>query len=81
MSKLLSIVIPVYKVEKYIDKCISSLIVPDANASIKSNLQQFIRDSAHLRNTSLFFVWSSAYGRSGYYVQKETPNNHPCGWL
>lgn len=31
MKKLLSIVIPVYKVEKYIDKCISSLIVPDKN--------------------------------------------------
>ena len=29
MAKLLSIVIPLYKVEKYIDKCISSLIVPD----------------------------------------------------
>ena len=29
MEKLLSIVIPVYKVEKYIDKCISSLLVPD----------------------------------------------------
>ena len=29
MDKLLSIVIPVYKVEKFIDKCISSLIVPD----------------------------------------------------
>ena len=29
MTKLLSIVIPVYKVEEYIDKCISSLIVPD----------------------------------------------------
>ena len=29
MEKLLSVVIPVYKVEKYIDKCISSLIVPD----------------------------------------------------
>lgn len=29
MNKLLSIVIPVYKVEEYIDKCISSLIVPD----------------------------------------------------
>ena len=29
MNKLLSIVIPVYKVEKFIDKCISSLIVPD----------------------------------------------------
>lgn len=29
MSKLLSIVIPVYKVEDYIRKCIESLIVPD----------------------------------------------------
>ena len=29
MTKLLSIVIPVYKVEKFIDKCISSLILPD----------------------------------------------------
>lgn len=29
-NKLLSIVIPMYNVEKYIDKCISSLIVPDA---------------------------------------------------
>ncbi len=29
MNKLLSIVIPVYKVEKFIDKCISSLIVQD----------------------------------------------------
>ena len=29
MTKLLSIVIPVYKVEKFIDKCIGSLIVPD----------------------------------------------------
>lgn len=29
MKKLLSVVIPVYKVEKFIDKCISSLIVPD----------------------------------------------------
>ena len=49
MNKLLSIVIPVYKVEK----CISSLIMPYANASIKSNLQLFNRDSAHLRNTSV----------------------------
>lgn len=31
MNKLLSIVIPVYKVEEYIDKCISSLIVPGEN--------------------------------------------------
>ena len=31
MNKLLSIVIPVYKVEEYIDKCISSLIVPNKN--------------------------------------------------
>lgn len=31
MEKLLSIVIPVYKVEKFIDKCISSLLVPDKN--------------------------------------------------
>ena len=29
MQKLLSIVIPVYKVEDYIRKCIESLIVPD----------------------------------------------------
>ena len=29
MEKLLSIVLPVYKVEKFIDKCISSLLVPD----------------------------------------------------
>ena len=29
MKKLLSIVVPVYKVEKYIDKCLSSLIVPE----------------------------------------------------
>lgn len=29
MNKLLSIVIPVYKVEEFIDKCISSLILPD----------------------------------------------------
>lgn len=29
MEKLLSIVIPVYKVEEYIDKCISSVIVPN----------------------------------------------------
>jgi len=29
MEKLLSIVIPVYKVEKFINKCISSLLVPD----------------------------------------------------
>lgn len=29
MNKLLSIVIPVYKVEKFIDKCINSLIVPN----------------------------------------------------
>ena len=29
MTKLLSIVIPVYKVEKFIDKCISSLILSD----------------------------------------------------
>lgn len=28
MRKLLSIIVPVYKVEKYIDKCLSSLIVP-----------------------------------------------------
>lgn len=29
MEKLLSIVVPVYKVEKYIDKCLSSLLVPE----------------------------------------------------
>ena len=29
MKKILSVVIPVYKVEKYIDKCLSSLIVSD----------------------------------------------------
>lgn len=29
MNKLLSVVVPVYNVEKFIDKCLSSLIVPD----------------------------------------------------
>ena len=29
MKKLLSIIVPVYEVEKFIDKCISSLLVPD----------------------------------------------------
>ena len=29
MDKLLTIVVPVYKVEKYINKCLDSLIVPD----------------------------------------------------
>lgn len=29
MNKLLSIIIPVYRVEQYIDKCLSSLIVPE----------------------------------------------------
>ena len=29
MEKLLTVVVPVYKVEKYINKCLDSLVVPD----------------------------------------------------
>ena len=29
MNKLLTVVVPVYKVERYINKCLDSLILPD----------------------------------------------------
>ena len=32
-EKVLTVVVPVYKVEQYIDKCLSSLIHPDGQMS------------------------------------------------
>ncbi|MBQ4211078.1 MAG: glycosyltransferase, partial [Prevotella sp.] len=34
MNKLISVVIPVYKVEKYINKCLDSLIVSDEQMNL-----------------------------------------------
>ena len=59
-NKLLSIVIPVYKVEKYIDKCIGSLIVPD-----EKQLQLLdivvINDGTPDKSADMARVWENRY--------------------
>ena len=55
MDKLLSIVVPVYKVEKYISKCLDSLIVSDdvmekmANKPTKY-IDKFLNSGAYYDN-------------------------------
>lgn len=60
MDKILSVVIPVYKVEKYIDKCIGSLIVPD-----KKQLELLdvvvINDGTPDKSADMARLWEKKY--------------------
>ena len=63
MQKLLSVIIPVYKVEKYINKCLDSLILPqeqldlldvviinDGTAAVLPQISQLLFNCKHNNN-------------------------------
>lgn len=59
MDKLLSIIIPVFKVEKYINKCLDSLLVPDEQLNLLDIV--IINDGTPDRSAELARVYERQY--------------------
>lgn len=78
MKKLLSIVIPVYKVEEFINKCISSLLVPD-----KEQLQLLdivvINDGTPDNSAVLARKWEDKYPDTIRVIDQEN-RGHGGAW-
>ena len=77
MEKLLSIVIPVYKVEKFIDKCIGSLIVPDEKQLPLLDIV-VINDGTPDNSAVLAREWEKKYPDIIRVIDKENGNYGSC---
>lgn len=77
MSKLLSIVIPVYKVEKYINKCLDSLIVPD---ELMGQLEVIIvNDGTPDRSAEMAREYEKRFPQTFRVIDKEN-GGHGSAW-
>lgn len=77
MNKLLSIVIPVYKVEKYINKCLDSLIVSDELMELMEVI--VINDGTPDRSAEMAREYEKKYPHTFRVIDKEN-GGHGSAW-
>ena len=76
-SRLLSIIIPVYKVEKYINKCLDSLIVPD---EMMEQLEVIVvNDGTPDQSAEMAREYEKKYPRTFRVIDKEN-GGHGSAW-
>lgn len=73
-SKILSIIIPTYNMEKYIEKCLSSLVVPDID---KLDIL-VINDGSKDRTSEIAHNFAKQYPNSIKVIDKENGNYGSC---
>ena len=77
MDKVLSIVIPTYNMEKYLDKCLTSLIIKD-----KILMNHFevlvIIDGAKDRSSEIAHGYQERYPETFLVIEKENGNYGSC---
>ena len=77
MEKILSIIIPTYNMEKYLDKCLTSLIVED-----KEQMKQLevlvIIDGAKDRSSEIAHIYQNQHPETFVVIEKENGNYGSC---
>lgn len=76
MEKTLTIVIPTYNMEKYLDKCLTSLIVSD---ELMSQLEVLVvNDGSKDRSSDIAHCYESRYPQTFRVIDKENGNYGSC---
>ena len=73
--KLLTIVIPMYNMERYIDKCLTSLIFPDGMEQMEVLV---INDGSRDRSSEIAHQYESRYPQTFRVIDKENGNYGSC---
>lgn len=77
MEKLLTIIIPTYNMEKYLDKCLSSLIVDDKELMTQLEVLVVI-DGAKDRSSEIAHTYQDKYPDTYVVIDKENGNYGSC---
>ena len=76
MEKILTIVIPTYNMEKYLNRCLSSLVVePDWMDKLEVLV---VNDGSKDRSQAIAQVYESQYPRTFKVIDKENGNYGSC---
>lgn len=76
MNKLLTIIIPSYNMEKYLDRCLSSLVASDARLHLFEVL--VINDGSEDRTSEIAHQYESRYPDTFRTIDKENGNYGSC---
>lgn len=77
MEKILSIIIPTYNMEKYLDKCLTSLIIN--NLKLMNLLEVLvIIDGAKDRSSEIAHTYQKKFPNTFYVIDKENGNYGSC---
>ena len=77
MDKLLSIVVPTYNMEKYLDKCLTSLIIDDKELMMRLEVIVVI-DGANDRSSEIAHRYHDIYPNTFIVIDKENGNYGSC---
>lgn len=72
MEKLITIVIPTYNMEKYLDKCLTSLIVPDEYMELLEVL--VVNDGSKDNSSAIAHRYEDKYPQTFRVIDKENGN-------
>lgn len=75
-EKILSVVIPTYNMERYLDRCLSSLIVDDVRMSLVEIL--VVNDGSGDRSSEIAHGYEARYPESFRVIDKENGNYGSC---
>lgn len=79
MQKLLTIIVPTYNMEAYLDKCLTSLIVGDADSRLMQELEVLvINDGSTDRSSQIAHGYEARYPATFRVVDKENGNYGSC---
>ena len=76
MEKLITIVIPTYNMEKYLDKCLTSLIVPDEYMELLEVL--VVNDGSKDNSSAIAHRYEDKYPQTFRVIDKENGNYGSC---
>lgn len=76
MNKLISIVIPTYNMEKYLDKCLTSLIIPEEYMNLLEVL--VINDGSKDCSSAIAHQYEEKYPQTVKVIDKENGNYGSC---
>lgn len=77
MEKILSIIIPTYNMEKYLDKCLTSLIISDSELMKQLEVLVVI-DGAKDRSSEIAHFYQDTYPETFRVIDKENGNYGSC---
>lgn len=77
MEKVLTIIIPTYNMEEYLDKCLTSLIIPESSIMDKLEVLVVI-DGAKDRSSEIAHSYQDRYSSTFRVIDKENGNYGSC---